>query len=180
MKQKRVRELEVKIVAVLPGHEILRLNVVLGLLDRALQVQPAGVDLTVSEVYKFKGLGLLGFSDSSRKMPEVDKLEFDYGKLFLEKGAYKVRYNEIVKVPRNCVAIGLPRSSLMRMGATIVSALWDPGYEGRGEGLLLVENPHGIILEQNARIMQLIFVKLESEPASEYRGLYMHEGLRST
>ncbi|MEM0319986.1 MAG: hypothetical protein QXS67_01040, partial [Candidatus Nezhaarchaeales archaeon] len=80
---------------------------------------------------------------------------------------------------RNYVAIGLPRSSLMRMGATIISALWDPGYEGRGEGLLLVENPYGIILERNARVIQLIFVRLESEPESEYRGSYMYEGLRS-
>jgi len=168
-------------VAVLPGHEVLKLNAVLGVLDRMMQVQPAGIDLTVSEVYEFKGPGLLGFSNSSRRIPEVHKLEFDDdGKLFLSKGAYKVRYNEVVKVPRSCVAIGLPRSSLMRMGATIISALWDPGYEGRGEGLLLVENPYGIILERNARIMQLIFVRLEAEPISEYRGSYMHEGLRST
>lgn len=172
-------EVEVKYVAVLPGYEILRLNAILEILDRELQVQPAGVDLTVREVYKFKSPGLLGFSNNSRRMPEVDKLEFDdSGKLFLEKGAYKVRYNEVVRVPRNCIAIGLPRSSLMRMGATIISALWDPGYEGRGEGLLLVENPHGIILERNARVMQLIFVKLESEAANEYKGSYMYEGLR--
>lgn len=168
-------------MAVLPGHEILRLNAVLGILDVVLQAQPAGIDLTVSEVYKFESPGLIGFSNSSRKMPKVEKLEFDNdGKLLLEKGAYKVRYNEVVKVPRSCVAIGLPRSSLMRMGATIISALWDPGYEGRGEGLLLVENPYGIILERNARVMQLIFVRLEAEPASEYRGFYMHEGLGPT
>ncbi|MDH5816236.1 MAG: deoxyuridine 5'-triphosphate nucleotidohydrolase [Candidatus Nezhaarchaeota archaeon] len=167
-------------MAVLPGHEILRLNAVLGVLDRTLQVQPAGIDLTVGEVYEFKGPGLLGFSSDSRRMPEVHKLEFDNdGRLFLKKGAYKVRYNEVVRVPRNYVAIGLPRSSLMRMGATIISALWDPGYEGRGEGLLLVENPYGIILERNARVIQLIFVRLESEPESEYRGSYMYEGLRS-
>jgi dUTP pyrophosphatase len=68
----------------------------------------------------------------------------------------------------------------MRMGATVISALWDPGYEGRGEGLLIVENPHGIVLEKNARVVQLIFIRLESKPTSKYRGAYMLEGLGPT
>ena len=164
-------------MAVIPGYEVLKIGAVLGLLDYAVQVQPAGVDLTIGEVYKFRGKGFLGFSNEARALPEVEKLDFDAdGRLFLERGAYKVKYNEVVRVPGDCVAIGLPRSSLMRMGATVISALWDPGYEGRGEGLLIVENPHGIVLERCARIMQLIFVKLASKPLSEYRGVYMREG----
>jgi len=166
---------------VIPGHDILKIGAVLGLLDGAIQVQPAGVDLTVGEVYRFRGRGFLGFSNESRVLPDVEKLEFDdSGKLFLERGAYRVRYNEVVRVPGDCVAIGLPRSSLMRMGATVVSALWDPGYEGKGEGLLIVENPYGIVLEKDARIVQLIFIRLESKPESEYRGVYMREGLGPT
>ena len=166
---------------VIPGHDILKIGAVLGLLDGAIQVQPAGVDLTVGEVYRFRGRGFLGFSNESRVLPDVEKLEFDDGgKLFLERGAYRVRYNEVVRVPGDCVAIGLPRSSLMRMGATVVSALWDPGYEGKGEGLLIVENPYGIVLEKDARIVQLIFIRLESKPESEYRGVYMREGLGPT
>ncbi len=165
----------------IPGHDILKIGAVLGLLDGAIQVQPAGVDLTVGEVYRFRGRGFLGFSNESRVLPDVEKLEFDDGgKLFLERGAYRVRYNEVVRVPSDCVAIGLPRSSLMRMGATVISALWDPGYEGRGEGLLIVENPYGIVLEKDARIVQLIFIRLESKPESEYRGVYMREGLGPT
>jgi len=166
---------------VIPGHDILKIGAVLGLLDGAIQVQPAGVDLTVGEVYRFRGRGFLGFSNESRVLPDVEKLGFDdSGKLFLERGAYRVRYNEVVRVPGDCVAIGLPRSSLMRMGATVVSALWDPGYEGKGEGLLIVENPYGIVLEKDARIVQLIFIRLESKPESEYRGVYMREGLGPT
>ena len=168
-------------MAVVPGHDILKMSAILGLLDGAIQVQPAGVDLTVGEVYRFRGRGLLGFSNSSRVLPDVEKLEFDCnGRLSLEMGAYRIRYNEVVRVPSDCVAIGLPRSSLMRMGATVISALWDPGYEGRGEGLLIVENPYGIVLEKNARVVQLIFIRLESKPASKYRGAYMLEGLGPT
>jgi len=167
-------------MAVLPGHEIMKLNVVVNLIDGKSQVQPAGVDLTVAEVFKFKGHGRLGFSNTSRRLPEVEKLDFDdNGRLFLEKGAYRVRYNEVVRVPDDCIAVGFPRSSLMRMGATIISAVWDPGYEGKGEGLLLVENPHGIVLERNARVMQLIFIKLLAKPVKTYSGSYQYEGLSS-
>jgi len=168
-------------MAVLPGHEIVRLNIVRGMIDGRSQVQPAGVDLTISEVFRFKGHGRLGFSNASRKLPDVEKLDFnDDGVLFLERGAYRVKYNEVVKVPDDCIAVGFPRSSLMRMGATIVSAVWDPGYEGRGEGLLLVENPHGIILERNARVMQLVFIKLSAKPSETYSGSYQYEGLGSS
>ncbi len=165
-------------MAVLPGHEAMKLNVVINLIDDKSQVQPAGVDLTIAEVFKFKGHGQLGFSNTSRRLPEVEKLDFDdNGRLFLERGTYRVRYNEVVRVPDDCIAIGFPRSSLMRMGATIISAVWDPGYEGRGEGLFLVENPHGIVLERNARVMQLIFIKLLTKPVKTYSGSYQYEGL---
>lgn len=165
-------------MSVIPGHEILKLNAVGGVLDLEKQVQPAGVDLTIAEVFKFKCYGALGYE--LRQMPEVERLDFDSnGRLFLKAGAYRVRYNEVVRVPRDCIAIGFPRSSLMRMGATIISAVWDPGYEGRGEGLLIVGNPHGIILERNARVMQLIFIKLTELPVKTYHGSYQYEGLGS-
>ncbi|RLF10719.1 MAG: deoxyuridine 5'-triphosphate nucleotidohydrolase [Thermoprotei archaeon] len=159
-------------MAVVPGD----LAVKLGLVSIGeIQVQPAGVDLTIAEVYRFRSSGLLGFT--SRSLPDVERLEFTDGKLHLERGAYRVRYNEVVRVPEDCIAIGLPRSSLMRMGATIISAVWDPGYEGRGEGLLIVENPHGITLESNARVMQLVFIKLLEKPEKTYEGAYQREGL---
>ncbi|MCS7139243.1 MAG: deoxyuridine 5'-triphosphate nucleotidohydrolase [Candidatus Nezhaarchaeota archaeon] len=165
-------------MAVIPGHEVMRMGMVMNLVSAEGQVQPAGIDLTVAEVFKLKGLGYLGFSDTSRRVPDVERLNFDDdGRLLLERGVYRVRYNEVVRVPEDCIAIGYPRSSLMRMGATIVSAVWDPGYEGRGEGLLIVENPHGIVLERNARVMQLIFIKLSMRPLKTYSGAYQHEGL---
>jgi len=63
------------------------------------------------------------------------------------------------------------------MGATIQSALWDPGYEGRGVGLLIVMNPYGIVLEKGARIAQFILMKMTEPPERVYRGSYQHEGM---
>ncbi len=122
------------------------------------QIQPNGIDLTVREIYTFEGSGAL--MRSGRQIPKYRELRSDTW--FLDVGAYLVRYNEYIRIPQNAVAIVLPRSSLLRMGATIYTALWDSGYEGRGIGLLQVFNPKGIRLERGARIAQIIFISARS------------------
>ncbi len=137
------------------------------------QVQPAGVDLTVSEVERLVEPGEIDFSNENRKIPEGEKLVFDE-KIPLEPGVYRIRYGETVRIPEDCIGILLPRSSLLRMGATVFGALWDPGYEGRGQGLLQVFNPHRIVLHRNARVAQLIFIR--GSASGRYGGRYQGEG----
>jgi len=119
-----------------------------------IQLQPAGFELTLRKVFKFKSHGVLDFDNSKRKISD----------------------NEIVKVPRDMIAIALPRSSLLRSGATILTAVWDPGYEGRPEALLVVFNSHGIRLFKNARLIQLVFIKA-SGVTRGYRGIYQYENI---
>ncbi|MEM2452891.1 MAG: deoxyuridine 5'-triphosphate nucleotidohydrolase, partial [Ignisphaera sp.] len=92
-------------------------------------------------------------------------------------GGYRIRYREIVKVPENTIAIAIPRSTLLRIGATIHTAVWDPGYEGRGEGLLVVFNNHGIEIEHGAQIAQLVFISLDRITRYIYRGSYFRENI---
>lgn len=138
------------------------------------QVQPAGVDITVQELFAIDGPGEIDFSNENRRIPKGEKLEFD-GKTRLEAGSYIVTYGETVAIPEDAVGIVLPRSSLMRMGATVISALWDPGYEGRGQGLLVVFNRHGIVLHKGARIAQLFLIKGRS--SGKYSGKFQGENL---
>jgi len=42
---------------------------------------------------------------------------------------------------------------------------------------MTVLNPHGVTIAQGARIAQLVFIRLESPPASLYRGSYQGENL---
>ena len=139
------------------------------------QVQPAGVDLTVGEIYVFNEGGFLGVEKVD--IPEYSKVKCENGVFKLSRGAYLVRFNEVVEIPEDCVAVFLPRSSLLRMGATIASALWDPGYRGRGVGLLLVFNEHGIRIEKNARIAQIFYIRMEKKPGKTYSGRYQLEGV---
>ncbi|MCP4228724.1 MAG: deoxyuridine 5'-triphosphate nucleotidohydrolase, partial [bacterium] len=75
------------------------------------------------------------------------------------------------------LAFARPRSSLLRMGATLNTALWDTGYVGRSQTPLNVMNSEGINLKRGARLMQLVFVKLDERLGSVYEGKYQGENL---
>ena len=137
------------------------------------QIQVNGVDLTLDTVYTWKSEGLL---EDGRSLPEYIEIKPDGRQIYnLRPGAYLIRYSEVISIPKDAIGIVLPRSSLMRMGATICSAVWDSGYIGRGVGLLIVFNPFGIRIKKYARIAQIIFIKAEA--AGVYEGEYKGEGL---
>lgn len=161
---------------ILAKEELLKRKVISDFLSRE-QFQPAGIDLTLRDAFSFSSTGSIDFDNSERKLSETTKLPFDQeGWLHLPKGAYKVRYNEAVKVPPDCIALAFPRSSLLRCGAFVHCAVWDPGYEGRSESLLVVENGHGIRLKRNARLVQLVFLKMDGL-GETYKGKYQKENL---
>lgn len=140
-----------------------------------IQKQPAGVDLTIDKIFSFSSYGVIDYDNSERKLSGVEEVSFG-DEVFLPPGAYKVILKEVVKIPEDCVGVGLPRSSLLRCGATIETAFWDPGYEGRSEVLLIVHNPKGIKLKRGARVLQLTFVKVRN-PRSKYFGEYNRENI---
>lgn len=147
-----------------------------GMQDPTKQIQQAGIDLTVNRIEKFVGTGLLSVDNKNRELPNIEEVELDKnGDYYLIPGGYIIRYNESVHVPLFAAGLTLPRSSLMRLGATLHSAVWDPGYEGKGMGLLTVYNP--VNIQRNARIAQIIFISLTKELDTGYSGTYQGEGL---
>ena len=159
---------------ILPKQEISKRKVVSELLSQA-QFQPCGVDLSLKKVCSFSSPGQVDHDNSERKISEVSEIPFDEsGWVYLPKGAYKIVYNETVKIPKDCAALGFPRSTLLRCGADVHCAVWDPGYEGRSESLLIVENSEGIRLKKGARVVQLVFFKL-SEKTEAYNGRFQNE-----
>lgn len=146
---------------------------------RAEQVQPNGVELTLASVARFDGPpGRLGFKNDARRLPEYAEIPFDgSGWVRLEPGPYVITYAETVHIHKDLFAIGRPRSSLLRMGAAVYTALWDTGYYGRSRSLLSVMNPVGIELEKGTRLIQLIFFKLGKQLESGYGGEYKGENI---
>lgn len=141
----------------------------------ASQFQPAGVDVSLKEAYTYKNAGKIDFDNKERKISDVEPVPFVNEEIMLAPGAYKVIFNEYVHIPQDAAAFCYPRSSLLRSGITLECAVWDPGYEGRSEALLIVSNPHGAIFKRNAKIGQLVFVKLSEKTAHTYEGVYKGE-----
>jgi dUTP pyrophosphatase len=147
--------------------------------DLESQVQPNGFDLTLASVSRHGGGGAVGVSNVDRVLPDLEELAFDSnGWLDLAPGCYHIVYNEVVALPLNLMALGRPRSTLGRIGATIHTAVWDAGYEGRSTSLLAVLNPAGIRLQRNARVMQLVFMAIARPVQIGYSGIYQGENIR--
>ena len=94
----------------------------------------------------------------------------------LPPGPYLITHNEIVHLPTNVMALARPRSSLLRCGVTVETAVWDAGYSGRSQSLLVVQHAGGFRLQKDARVAQLVFFRLTGDTEG-YRGVYQGENL---
>jgi dUTP pyrophosphatase len=169
-------------MAVLSGNDIRCLiktepPLVEGWLDLDAQVQANGFDLTLRDVALVSSKGQVAVDNRERMVSGLSPLPFDSsGWLDLAAGVYMITYNEVVHLPRDIMALGRPRSSLLRCGVGVGTAVWDAGYQGRSQSLLVVHNPHGFRVQKNARITQLVFMTLSGE-SEGYKGVYQGENI---
>ncbi len=169
-------------MAVLSGKDIRRLidgkpPLIEGWIDLDGQVQANGFDLTLRDVAVMESAGQIAVDNSQRVIPALSPLAFDaYDCIDLIAGTYIITYNEIVHLPKDIMALGRPRSSLLRCGVNVGTAVWDAGYEGRSQSLLVVYNYQGFRVQKNARVAQLIFMTLTDE-SEGYNGVYQGENI---
>jgi dUTP pyrophosphatase len=168
--------------AVLSKHDIKNLlqqepPLIEGYIDLETQLQPNGFDLTLREIALPKTPGQIATNNDHRLISELDQLVFD-GLDFINliSGIYIITYNEIVHLPNNVMALARPRSSLLRCGVTVDTAVWDAGYSGRSQSLMVVYHPQGFRLQRNARVAQLVFFHLSGETEG-YQGTYQDENI---
>ncbi|TGC09822.1 deoxyuridine 5'-triphosphate nucleotidohydrolase [Methanolobus halotolerans] len=155
-----------------------KIPLVENMIDAETQLQPNSFELTLKSIELLRGAGAVDFDNSERLIPESEIIEFDSeGWAFLDPGTYKIRFNEIVNIPLDLAAIARPRSSLLRCGVTVESAVWDSGYKGRSESMLVVHSPHGFRVKKNARLLQLVFYSLHQDVSEGYCGRYQNENL---
>ncbi len=135
------------------------------------QIQPNGVDLTAAKLYEQTAPGHIGREGKTvGDRTEIAAVDDTFE---LAAGAYIVQYGETVHIPDEHIGFIYPRSSLMRNSCMLHTAVWDAGYEGKGEGLLEVHHP--IEIEQGARIAQLVFAAADHE--GTYDGSYQGENV---
>lgn len=146
-----------------------------GIVDAVTQVQSCGIDLTVRTVSRYTGAGAIDFDNTARVLSGMESLAWDDGWVHLAAGPYHLIYAQFVNLPPDVMALAYPRSSLLRCGVTIYTAVWDPGYSGRAEALLVVHNPAGFRLSRDARIAQLVFTALGEAVDNPYNGRFKGE-----
>ncbi len=148
-----------------------------GWIDLDEQVQTNGFDLTLRDVAVAQSMGNIPAAGGQRVISDLSPLVFDgLGSIELLAGTYIITYNEIVHLPKNIMGLGRPRSSLLRCGVTVGTAVWDAGYEGRSQSLLVVYNYRGFRVQRNARITQLVFFELTGD-SEGYSGVYQGENI---
>lgn len=153
-------------------------GLVQGYIDLETQLQPNGFDLTVEGIEVYRNAGSVSFMDKSLPtMIPFAQSGRRPNSWYLRKGAYFVRFNETVHLPIDVMAFGRPRSSLLRSGVAMHTAVWDAGYNGRSGSLLVVYNDDGFFVESNARLLQLVFSTLDTAVAQAYQGSYQFEGI---
>lgn len=143
------------------------------------QIQPNGVDLTLEMVLEPIDAGKIGTEGKtvgSRQAVPPSEVTEDGRTYYLPPGAYIAQYGETVTIPDGHIGFILPRSSLLRNGCMLHTAVWDAGYTGRGEGLLTVH--HDIEIEEGARIGQLVLA--EANHSGTYDGSYQGERTETT
>ena len=141
------------------------------------QLQTNGFDLTIRDIARPAGQGVIAVENSQRYIPNLEPLSFDAsGFINLDPGPYVITLNEIINLPKDIMALGKTRSSLLRCGVAIHNAVWDAGYHGRSQALMVVYNNSGFKLQKDARVFQLVFLKLSSA-TDGYSGVYQNENV---
>jgi len=147
-----------------------------GIYDHEIQVEPNGVELTLQRIERFTNGGAVAYDNSERVLSPSKPIGFGSdGWVHLEPGVYKVIFNEVVNIPLDMAAIARPRSTLLRCGVTVETGVWDAGYNGRSESMLVVYNQNGFRVKRNARLIQLLFYHLTKPVDTGYSGIYQGE-----
>ena len=146
--------------------------------DVKKQIGLNGIDLTVERLEEFETEGALDFTNEERVISKTRSVKLDEnGWTHIAQGCYKVVFSEVINMPNDLVAVARPRSSLLRSGASVETAVWDAGYRGRSVALLNVFNPFGLRIKRGARIAQIVFLKLRHPTREAYGGVYQMENI---
>ena len=149
------------------------------------QYQPAGIDLTLNEMYALKHdegtiYGLLKDAKVLPKQSKCQTANIQVGGMLktvfrLKPGAAYIGVTtEKIKIGKDSGQFYLPRSSLLRAGIDVRTAFGDPGFNGHLSFLLINHTDDLFVIEKGARFAQLIDMSV-SNFGSEYNGDYNEE-----
>ena len=139
------------------------------------QIQPNAVELTVGAVRKCVSGGTFVLRDNLKQHIEKEEFKPVYEETndkvyLLEEGVYEIEFEQRVQMGADEVGIVISRSSLMRNGIWMTSALYDSGYVGKMVASLQVPKGTRFEFPKGERLAQ--FVIFEAEALKRYTGSY--------
>lgn len=162
---------------IIPGKEIFKKNIISNIIDKNLQCQPCGIDLTLKGVHSWESKTTIDFDNSQRKQSHRKLIPFDHeDRILLKEGAYLIEFNEKINVPLNMMGQLFVRSSLFRNGCFIIAGVIDAGYKGGLGAMLHIVNPYGVEFLRNARICQCVISQMKDKVVG-YSGVYQNSNI---
>ena len=151
-------------------------ELVTGLCERELtNPEGAGFDLRLGEIYELTDEeGFLG--ETERKTPEAKLVaKYEEGKtstfVMEPHKYYLVKTIEELNTPADIVPFLNPRSTLQRSGVRLfLVPIVSPGYKGGLTFSMVNLRDVNFKIELGARIAHVVFLRLEGEVHSTYRG----------
>lgn len=139
-------------------------------------IQQVSVDLHVKSIVKVSG-GVIRKNERSINPTTPVKSTYHKDSLVweLKEGVYDVCFEENCNIPENKTGFITHRSSLVRIGGSLNSGIYDPGYHSKtGMGAFLtVGKDCTLLIEKGARIAT--FFMLENQAIDKdklYQGKY--------
>jgi len=155
---------------ILTGFEISKL---LNSLQNIKQIQSVSVELSIEKIYYVDPSSIAVISNEKTDLPNyVEVVPHNDYYILIANNVYVVQLSEEIEMPKNCMGILLPRSSLLRSGVVAQGTLVDPGY--RGKPRVLTYPLINIKIEKNARLFHLIVFCMDRE-LGEYKGQWQGE-----
>ena len=129
---------------------------------------PNGLDLQIGKVFELSDELLhYGLYKDKKEVPEQIELlpEEDaagHAGWFLQQlRPYILQVDRPIKIDENCAQVYKPRSTILRSGAALFTAVGDAGFNGHLSFLFVNFMPRPFFIEQGARFSQLLDLEVQ-------------------
>jgi deoxycytidine triphosphate deaminase len=151
-------------------------------------IQQVGIDLQVEKIESMFGIGLIPVKGKTRLVQYkeipldliitdvIDDQPVEKSGWRLTPGVYSVTFKQGCKIPKDQMLKIRQRSSMARNGSFIHSSIFDPGFETKNIGTIMIVM-HPIEIEYEARIAQA-YVNTYSPVENLYDGQYQKDNQR--
>lgn len=148
--------------------------------------QPSGLDLRLGDVFYLKAErdAPYGLINGEKHLPEQERLkpvlmsigEDDYveGWKLIPCQPYICQVEDPIQIGDNNAQFYLPRSTLLRAGVNVCTALGDLGYNGHLSFLVINYGPRPFFIQKGERFAQLVDFEVQGGSES-YDGDYQND-----